>query len=46
MYVCAYCDSSEIVYDAWVSVNTGEIEATFDNTYCFDCDGETSIKEA
>lgn len=46
MYVCSECGSPDVVADAWVSVNTNEVEATFDNFYCYECDGETSLKEA
>lgn len=45
-YVCSTCGSPDVVQDAWVSVNGYEIETTFDNFHCYECDGETSIKEA
>jgi hypothetical protein len=45
-YVCSYCESPDVVQDAWVSVNGYEIESTFETFYCHECDGETSIKEA
>lgn len=45
-YVCATCGSTDVCADAWVSVNTNEVWATFDTYFCPDCDGETSIKEA
>lgn len=46
MYVCTVCESEEVVHDAWVSLNTGEIAAEFDNLWCMTCEGECSVKEA
>jgi hypothetical protein len=45
-YVCSYCDSPDVCYDAWVSLSTDEVWAKFDTYFCGSCDGETSIKEA
>ena len=45
MYVCSKCDSSDVCADAWVSVNTNEVWATFDEFYCPECEGPTSLKE-
>jgi hypothetical protein len=45
MYVCSECGSPDVAADAWVSVNTDEVLATFDNFFCPDCDGETSLRK-
>lgn len=45
MYVCSTCESDRVVRDAWTHVNTGEVEAEFDQTYCLECDGECDVKE-
>lgn len=46
--VCSWCRSENVVTDAWVkwNVETQEwdiIEDVFDNEYCKNCDGETTI---
>lgn len=46
MFVCSFCDSPDVCYDAWVHVNTDEIYNGFSTYYCPDCEGQTSIKEA
>lgn len=46
MYVCSTCNSESVGVDAWVSINTDEVLATFDTVFCFDCECETIVKEA
>lgn len=47
--VCSHCGSEEVKRDAWATWSTEtqewELSDTFDNAYCDDCDGETSIDE-
>ena len=45
MFVCFECDSPDVCADAWVSVNTDEVWARFDEFFCPDCEGPTSLKE-
>lgn len=44
---CSHCGSDNVLKDAWVSWNDDlqvwEVESTFDNAFCRDCDGETTI---
>lgn len=42
--ICNYCGSPRVFRDAYVGINTGEIQ-TFDNTHCEDCEGECSVTE-
>ena len=48
--VCSHCGSDEIKVDAfavWVRENQmWELDSTFGATYCNQCDGESSYREA
>ena len=47
-YVCSNCGSEGVTRDAnavWsTETQEWELEAVFDQAFCRDCDGETSIK--
>lgn len=44
IFVCSECGSEDIVKDAWVRWNVEtqewEIEETFSETYCHECEGD------
>lgn len=46
MYVCSVCESEDVVYDAWVSLNTNDIVAEFNNLFCMTCNGSCGVREA
>lgn len=41
--VCSECGSSDVWYDAYVNVNDQSAVRLFDEVYCDDCDGFTSL---
>jgi hypothetical protein len=47
--VCAECGGTNVMRDAWacwnVETQEWELQSTFDNAHCDDCDGETSIDD-
>lgn len=47
-YVCSICGSENVKRDAWVAWNasaqTWEVADVFDDGWCDDCDGETSLR--
>jgi hypothetical protein len=47
IFTCKYCGSDEVKRDALASWNTEnqcwELNHVFDQAYCTQCDGETSI---
>lgn len=48
LYICSTCGTSDVLRDAWASWNpeaqTWELEQTFDNAYCNQCEGEVSLE--
>lgn len=45
MKACSECGSTDVFYDAYVGVNDPEDVRTFDQAFCDDCGGETSLVE-
>lgn len=43
--VCRTCGNDDVWQDAYVSLNTGEVAATFDYFYCNSCDGDCAVVE-
>lgn len=43
MKVCRECGSKNVYWDAYVGVNDPEDVRTFDNVFCDDCEGQTSL---
>lgn len=47
--VCKHCGSDNVMRDAWATWNVElqewELLNVYDNAYCNECDGETSLKE-
>lgn len=41
--VCSECGSSDVWHDAYVAVNDHASVRIFDEVYCDDCDGFTSL---
>lgn len=41
-YYCTMCKGTNVLQDAWVSLNTEET-SVFDTFFCEDCDGECSV---
>ena len=46
MKVCSSCGSSDVFRDAYVGVNDTSDVRTFDNIFCDNCGGETSLVDA
>ena len=48
-YVCSNCGGSNVVRDAWAEWDPVRqewiLQSTFDESYCYDCEGEHSLKE-
>ena len=44
-FECTTCGSTDVACEAFVSVNSGEVVARFDNHYCYECERECSIEE-
>ena len=48
-YMCRECGSDNVLFDAWAkwNVETQEMELnyTYDNTYCENCDCECKVEE-
>ena len=46
-YVCKACGSDQVSRDAWASWDVHsqkwELESVFDQAFCSECDGETTI---
>lgn len=47
--LCRYCESADVVRDAWASWDVEKqewvLETYFDDAYCNNCEGETKIVE-
>ena len=42
--VCRECGGTDVLQDAYIDVNTGEVRSIFDNAYfCDTCEGETVV---
>jgi Zn finger protein HypA/HybF involved in hydrogenase expression len=48
-YLCEKCGSDQVTLDAWAEWNVEQqlwvLGATYDQTYCHKCDGETHLVE-
>jgi hypothetical protein len=48
-YICVSCGSDRVLSDSWAIWNPAtqqmELESTFDNFHCVECDGECNTKE-
>lgn len=48
-YVCTKCGSDNVLFDSWARWNEDkqemELETTFNNSYCEDCENDCRVKE-
>ena len=48
-YICKTCNSEDVCVDAVASFDVvsqqWQLQSTYDQAYCLDCDSETDIKE-
>ena len=48
-YICKTCNSEDVCVDAVAAFDVvsqqWELQSTYDQAYCMDCEGETDIKE-
>ena len=45
IFVCVACGSPRVLRDAYVGINNEADVILFDDTFCEDCDGETSVTD-
>lgn len=45
-WVCSTCGSDAVFFDAWVGANDPTDLRVFDQAYCDDCGGETSLDDS